>query len=94
MNQAFRILLVEDERIELCALVKMLHSTKIEIESVETAENGFVALEKYKQLNPNVVIIDINMPGMSGLEAIRKMKEFSDNARFVIVSAYNLFNYA
>lgn len=58
------------------------------------AENGIDALEKIKEVHPDIVITDIRMPGYDGLDLIRLGKEEAPNAEFVIISGYRHFEYA
>jgi two-component system chemotaxis response regulator CheY len=51
------------------------------------AENGVVAVEKYAQLQPSLVVMDITMPEMSGIEALKLIKEMDASARVIICSA-------
>ncbi|MBV1821914.1 response regulator, partial [Bacteroidales bacterium MSK.15.36] len=51
------------------------------------ASNGEEGLEKYKELGPDFAIIDLLMPGMSGLELIEKIKGYDEEAKLVVVSA-------
>lgn len=56
--------------------------------------NGLDALQKVKELQPALVLTDIKMPGMGGLELIAKAREANFDAQFVIISGYNDFEYA
>jgi two-component system, chemotaxis family, chemotaxis protein CheY len=51
------------------------------------AENGAVAVEKYMELKPNLVIMDITMPEMDGLQAVREIKKRDAQARIIMCSA-------
>lgn len=51
------------------------------------AENGLVAVEKYAALRPGLVIMDITMPEMSGIEALKHIKELDAGAKVIICSA-------
>ena len=57
---------------------------------VITAENGLQAIEKYKEIKPNLVIMDIRMPKMDGYEAFFKIKQFDQNAKVILITAYTL----
>ncbi len=56
-------------------------------EVVGEAENGADAVEKYAQLRPDVVTMDITMPQMDGISAIREIMKIDPGARIIVVSA-------
>jgi two-component system chemotaxis response regulator CheY len=51
------------------------------------AENGIKAIEKYKELNPDLVIMDITMPEMDGIQAVKQIKAISAAAKIIMCSA-------
>lgn len=51
------------------------------------AENGLRAIEKYKELSPDLVIMDITMPEMDGIQAVKEIKKLNSNAKIVMCSA-------
>lgn len=51
------------------------------------AENGEVAIQKYKELNPDLVTMDITMPEMNGIEALTRIRENALNAKVIMCSA-------
>ena len=51
------------------------------------AENGLKAIEKYNELKPDLVLMDITMPEMDGIEALKKIKEADPNASIIMCSA-------
>lgn len=58
---------------------------------VYEAENGEEGVKKYKELNPTVVTMDINMPKMHGLEASQLIKEYDENAKILLCSTMVAF---
>jgi len=54
----------------------------------ETAENGTVGLEKMQALQPDLVLIDLKMPGISGFEVLDKAKEFDTNIIAIVITGY------
>ena len=51
------------------------------------AQNGKECIKKYKKFNPDLVIMDINMPEMGGIEALKKLKKYDSEAQVIICSA-------
>ena len=64
-----------------------------DIEIVDFAENGLVAIEKVKELRPHVVLMDINMPVMDGLTATQRLQAEAPRTQIVIVSVQDDANY-
>lgn len=82
---AQRILIVDDAAFMRMMIKDILSKNGYEV--VGEAENGLVAIEKYAELSPDLVTMDITMPEMDGIEALRKIKEGDPNARVVMCSA-------
>ncbi|MFW8600569.1 response regulator [Desulfobacterota bacterium M19] len=82
------ILLVDDEE-----SIHLLYSDELEEEGykVYSAYSGEEALEKLRELNADLVILDINMPGMNGLETLRQIKELNPALPVILCSAYEEF---
>ena len=68
-----RVLIVDDASFMRMSIKNMLANYDFEI--VGEAENGVMAIEKYKELQPDIVTMDITMPEMDGLEALREIKK-------------------
>ena len=54
---------------------------------VGEAENGIKAIEKFKEVNPDLVTMDITMPEMDGIQAVKQIKAIDDSARIIMCSA-------
>ena len=90
----FNLLIIEDEPIEREVLKLMIQTNCPFIVKIMEAENGFQAIEKCRSFLPDVVIVDINMPGINGLDTIRELKKMKEDLFFLILSSYNRFEYA
>lgn len=81
-----KILLVDDEE-----SIQLLYQEEFEDEGyqVVSALNGEEALEKFKETSPDLVILDIQMPGMNGIEVLRQMKMLNPQIPVILSSAYH-----
>lgn len=61
---------------------------------MEDAVNGIELIDKFAKLKPDIAIVDINMPGLNGLEAIKALKQKGLSAKIIIHTAYSNFEYA
>ena len=84
--KAIRILVVDDEAKIRGALVHYLASCD-EFDVVGEASDGIEALEKLASVSPNVVLLDISMPGMNGIEVAKRILEAHPAMRIIFVSA-------
>ncbi|MDF2627689.1 MAG: YesN2 [Symbiobacteriaceae bacterium] len=89
-----RILVADDEPIERTALKVIVQRYVPGAEVVGEACTGRQAVELAETLRPDVILMDINMPGMTGLEALREIRDRSPAVRCLIVSAYDHFHFA
>ena len=80
-----RILITDDAAFMRMMLKDIL--TKAGHEVVGEAENGAVAVQKYTELKPDLVTLDITMPEMDGIQALKKIKEADPNAKCLMCSA-------
>ena len=79
-----KVLIVDDSAMTRRSLRQILETAGCEV--VE-AEDGLGALERYYLEKPDVVLLDLVMRGMYGLEVLQKLRELDHNARVVVVSA-------
>ena len=85
--------LVADDQSMVRAGFRMLLADEQDIEVVAEAENGREAVEKSARFNPSVILMDIRMPELDGLEATRRILAEDDNARVLILTTFDLDEY-
>ena len=81
------VMLVDDHAVVRMGF-KMLLETALDIKVIAEAENGETAIKAYMEHKPNVVVMDITMPGMGGLEAIERILAKDSSARILVLSAH------
>jgi two-component system response regulator YesN len=89
-----KLLIVDDEAIERSALQKIVEKGVTGIQVIGQAENGNRAIELAIEYEPDLILMDIQMPGIGGLEAIKKIKQLKPMIKFIMVTAYDAFDYA
>ncbi|MBS1118212.1 MAG: acetoacetate metabolism regulatory protein AtoC [Deltaproteobacteria bacterium] len=85
MSRSGRILVVDDEVNARTALAELLRDEGYD---VETAADAFKALGKYESFSPHVVVTDLKMPGMDGIELVKKIRAGEDPAAVVVMTAF------
>ena len=90
--QTKKILIVDDD-IRFRGYVKELLSSEKDLHIIGEAANGKEALCKAKELKPDLVLMDISMPWMSGLDATRQLKKMMPELAIIILTIYDLVAY-
>lgn len=80
-----KVLVVDDAAFMRLAIRTILEKNGFQV--VGEAENGLIGFQKYKELKPDIVTMDITMPEMSGIESLKTIKKFDPDAKVVMVSA-------
>ncbi len=80
-----KVLIVDDAAFMRVSIKNMLGKNGYEV--VGEAENGKIAIQKYQDLSPDVVTMDITMPEMDGLTSLKKILSIDPNANIIMISA-------
>ncbi len=92
--ETYRVLLADDEAEIRQGISRKIHWESLGFELAAQAENGAEALELAEQLRPDVVLTDIKMPFMDGLELCRRLRKELPAAKLVVFSGFDDFEYA
>lgn len=87
MTHQIRVFIVDDHSVLRSGLKMILNSQKDMI-VIGEADSGVVALTKAKSLNPDIILLDISMPDMNGLEALEKIRKIS-SAKILMLTMHN-----
>lgn len=90
----YRVIVADDEVWVIFGIKKLIHRSGLPFEVVGEASNGIRAYEMTKELMPDLLITDIRMPGLNGLELMRKLKEENIAPKVIFISGYAEFEYA
>lgn len=89
----YRVLIVDDEKIVRKGIKRSVDWNLMDMEVAAEAENGIEALEQAELNHPNIILLDIYMPLMDGLEFARIMKQRDPGVYIVIITGYDDFEY-
>ncbi len=90
----YRILIADDEKIERLVLYRALEKNLKERCRIFQAENGREALEVYEREKIQILILDIEMPGINGIQAAEKVREKDKECCIIFLTAFDEFSYA
>ena len=90
----FRILVADDEGIMLESIKSIILSNFGSECQVACVKTGRAVIEQAEAFRPDIAIVDIQMPGLSGIQAIREVRRFNSSMVFIIITAYDKFSYA
>ncbi|MDQ6422687.1 response regulator transcription factor [Paenibacillus sp. LHD-117] len=89
-----KVMIVDDEPMIRQGLQTLIDWERHGFEIVGTAANGKEAVQKHGELRPDLILIDMRMPVMDGLQAIEQIRQTDDSCHILILSGYADFNYA
>jgi len=90
----YKLLICDDEPLERIALRKMIEKRYSNITVLDDAKTGGEAVKAAQRFLPDILLIDIKMPELNGLEAQKKIIEFHPTIKTAIITAYSDFSYA
>ena len=90
----YKIMLADDEGIVLDSLSFLLKGEFGDDIVLETAKTGRAVIELAEHFRPDIAVMDIHMPGINGIEAMREIRNGNESIIFIVASAYDKFDYA
>ncbi|MCX7922959.1 MAG: response regulator [Clostridia bacterium] len=90
----YKLLIADDEKIVLDSIKFIIEKNFENINVVAAVRSGREAIELAETLRPDIIFMDIKMPGINGIEAIKEIKSRYSNAQFVVLTAYDQFDFA
>ena len=86
------IMVADDEQLERSVLIAILKKN-LRVKEIIEARNGKEALELNRELNPDIIIMDIKMPGINGIKALELIKKENPNKEIIMLTAYDDFEF-
>ena len=90
----YKIMIADDEGIVIDALKFIIEKNFGDSCLVESAKTGRSVIELAENFRPDIALMDIQMPGINGIEAMKEIQKNNNNIIFIVVSAYDKFDYA
>lgn len=90
----FKVVIVDDEIYVVALIQKLIQWDKYQMKVEATANDGMTALSLVKEVKPNLVIVDVRMPGYDGIAFMDEVRKFNTNVKFIVISGHKQFDYA
>ena len=90
----YRLLLADDEKIVVDSITMIIEKNFPDQFEIRAVRTGRGLIEQAAEFHPDVAIVDIHMPGINGINAIREIASEISNIIFIIMTAYDRFDYA
>ncbi|MCY6370035.1 response regulator transcription factor [Clostridium ganghwense] len=89
-----KVMIVDDERFAREGMKRTIDWKKYECEICGEASNGYEGIEVARKTKPDLIVTDISMPGINGIEMAQSIKEFLPECKFIVITGYDDFQYA
>lgn len=93
-DKLYTLLIVDDESIERDAIKFILNKADLPKFNIVEASNGQEAISETALSEPDIILMDIQMPGLNGIEATKVIKKINPSVKVIFLTAYNQFDYA
>lgn len=90
----YKLMIVDDERLIVEGLAEMIEESDLPVKQIQTAGSALEALELHREQLFDLILTDIRMPRMDGLELFDKVKSIADDCKVIFLSGYSDFEYA
>ncbi|MGI6011281.1 MAG: response regulator transcription factor [Ruminococcus sp.] len=89
-----KVLIADDEK-HVCKLIeKLIKWDELHLQLVSVVHSGSAALETFRVLRPDIIITDIRMPSLNGIDLIKEIRQMDKDVSFLVISGYRFFDYA
>jgi len=93
-GDAMKVIVIEDEAVIRRGIIKKVQWEKYQIHQVFEADNGETGYEIIIRENPDIIILDINLPKLNGIDLLKKVRSENINSKVIILSGHDEFEYA
>ncbi len=90
----YKVFIADDEIYVLSLIDRLIDWERMNLTLVGTADNGLSAFEQIQRLRPDIVIVDVKMPGIDGISLMQKVRALDERVHFIIISGHKRFEYA
>jgi two-component system response regulator YesN len=90
----FKVMIADDEKVAIDSLRFIIEKSFTNVEIISTARSGREAIEKVEENVPDILFMDIRMPGINGIEAIREIRRHHKQIVIIVLTAFDQFEFA
>lgn len=90
----FKVMIADDEKVAIDSLKFIIERSFADAEIIATARSGREAIEKVEENVPDILFMDIHMPGINGIEAIREIRKRYTRIAIIVLTAFDQFEFA